>query len=134
VLAEGSVVPGAYYTVLPCRLVDTRTTPNGTWAGPALAARTERVFPVWGRCNVSPTARAVAVNATVTGPTRPGSLNLYRAFPTTVPDTSVVNFTAGMTRANNAVVSLNDSGQMAVFNRMASGTTHFVLDVVGYFE
>jgi len=31
-------------------------------------------------------------------------------------------------------VSLDDSGQMAVFNRMASGTTHFVLDVVGYFE
>ncbi len=134
VLAEGFVVPGAYYTVLPCRLVDTRTTPNGTWAGPALAAQTERVFPVWGRCSVSPTARAVAVNATVTGPTGPGNLTLYAAFPAAIPGTSVVNFTAGLTRANNAIVSLNDAGQMAVFNRMASGTTHFVLDVVGYFE
>lgn len=76
----------------------------------------------------------MAVNATVTGATGPGSVNLYAAFPAAVPGTSVVNFAAGATRANNAIVSLNDAGQMAAFNRMASGTTHLVLDVVGYFE
>jgi hypothetical protein len=134
VLAEGYAVPGGYYTVLPCRLVDTRTLPNGTWWGPALAAQAERVFPVRGQCNVPPTAKAVVVNATVTGSTGPGSLNLYAAFPATIPGTSVVNFSAGATRANNAVVGLDDAGQMAVFNQMASGTAHFVLDVVGYFE
>jgi uncharacterized repeat protein (TIGR01451 family) len=134
VLADGFSVPGGYYTVAPCRLIDTRNTPNGTWAGPALAAQAERVFPVWGQCGVPPTAKAVVVNATVTGSTGPGSVNLYAAFPATVPGTSVVNFSAGLTRANNAVVGLNDAGQMAVINRMASGTAHFVLDVVGYFE
>jgi hypothetical protein len=134
VLADGFSVPGGYYTVAPCRLIDTRNTPNGTWAGPALAAQAERVFPVWGQCRVPPTAKAVVVNATVTGSTGSGSLNLYSAFPATVPGTSVVNFSAGLTRANNAVVGLNDAGQMAVLNRMASGTAQFVLDVVGYFE
>ncbi len=134
VLADGFAVPGGYYTVRPCRLVDTRTTPNGTWAGPALAAQTERVFPVWGQCNVPPTAKAVVVNATATGSTGPGSFNLYAAFPAVVPPTSVLNFPAGVTRANNAVVGLDGAGQMAVFNAMASGTAHFVLDVVGYFE
>jgi uncharacterized repeat protein (TIGR01451 family) len=134
VLAEGFAVPGGYYTVTPCRLVDTRTTPNGTWAGPALSAQAERVFPVWGQCNVPSTARAVVVNATVAGSTGPGSVNLYAAFPATIPGTSIVNFPAGVTRANNAVVGLNGAGQMAVFNGMASGTAHFVLDVVGYFE
>ncbi len=134
VLAEGYAVPGGYYTVVPCRLLDTREAPNGTWAGPALAAQTERVFPVWGQCNIPPTAKAVVVNATVTGSTGQGSLNLYAAFPATVPQTSIVNFAAGATRANNAIVGLDGAGQMAVFNRMTSGTTHFVLDVVGYFE
>jgi hypothetical protein len=131
---EGFVAPGGYYTLAPCRLVDTRTKPDGTWAGPALAAQAERVFPVWGRCNVPATARSVAVNATVTGPTRPGSLDLYA--PSTGPTlaTSVVHFAAGETRANNAVVSLDGAGQLAAFSRMPSGTVHFVLDVSGYFE
>jgi uncharacterized repeat protein (TIGR01451 family) len=134
VLAEGFSVPGGFYTVAPCRLLDTRTTPAGTWAGPALAAQAERVFPVRGQCNVPPTAKAIVVNATVTGATGPGNVKLYPAFPDTIPGTSVVNFTAGVTRANNAIVGLNDAGQIAVFNAMASGATDFVLDVVGYFE
>jgi hypothetical protein len=46
----------------------------------------------------------------------------------------VLNFGAGVNRANNAIVGLNAAGQMAVFNAMATGTTDFVLDVVGYFE
>jgi uncharacterized repeat protein (TIGR01451 family) len=131
---EGFVAPGGFYTLLPCRLLDTRTKPDGTWAGPALVAQAERVFPVWGRCNVPATARSLAVNATVTSPTGPGSLDLY--VPSTGPTvaTSVVHFTSGLTRANNAVVSLDDAGQLAVFNRMRSGTVHFLLDVAGYFE
>jgi hypothetical protein len=134
VLPEGYSAPGGYYTVTPCRVVDTRNTPSGTWAGPALAAQTERVFPIVGQCGVPPTAKAIAVNVTSTGSTGVGSLKLYAAFPPTTPNTSVLNFGAGVTRANNAIVGLNAAGQMAVFNAMATGTTDFVLDVVGYFE
>jgi hypothetical protein len=71
---------------------------------------------------------------TGTGSTGGGFLRMYAAFPASAPTTSVLNFNAGATRANNAIVGLNAAGQIAVFNGMASGTTHFVLDVVGYFE
>ena len=106
----------------PAALIDTRNAPNGTWAGPALAAQAERVFPIVGQCGVPPTAKAVAVNVTVTGSTGGGFLRAYAAFPASVPTTSVLNFNAGATRANNAIVALSPDGQITVFNGMASGT------------
>jgi uncharacterized repeat protein (TIGR01451 family) len=130
---RGETVEGAFFTLVPCRAIDTRNA-TGTWGGPALAAQAERVFPIVGQCGVPPTAKAVAVNVTATGATGNGNLRVYAAFPATTPTTSVLNFTAGLTRANNAIVGLSSAGQIAVFNAMASGTTHFVLDVVGYFE
>jgi hypothetical protein len=133
VLPEGYSVPGGFYTVPPCRVVDTRTA-SGTWGGPALAAEAERVFPIVGQCGIPSTAKAVAVNVTGTGSTASGFLRLYAAFPASAPTTSVLNFNAGVARANNAIVGLNAAGQIAVFNGMASGTTHVVLDVTGYFE
>jgi uncharacterized repeat protein (TIGR01451 family) len=129
----GETAPGGFFSLVPCRLIDTRGA-NGTWGGPALAARSERVFPLVGRCGIPPTARAVALNLTATGSTGVGSLRAYAAFPESIPTTSVLNFAAGVTRANNAVVALSAAGQVAVFNNMAVGTTHLVVDVVGYFE
>jgi hypothetical protein len=129
----GGPTPGAFYTVLPCRVVDTRNA-SGTWGGPALVAQAERVFPIVGLCGVSPAAKAVALNLTVTGPTGNGHLRAYAAFPASIPTTSVLNFVAGVTRANNAVVALSALGEIAVFNGMAAGTTHLVVDVMGYFE
>ena len=49
----------------------------------------------------------------------------------------MVNFAAGRTRANNAVVELGAQGQLAVRNDMAPGVTgsaHVVMDVFGYFR
>ena len=129
----GETAPGGFFAVLPCRLVDTRNA-SGTWGGPALAARSERVFPVVGRCGIPATAKAVAVNVTATGSTGSGFLRAYAAFPESVLATSVLNFNAGATRANNAIVALSAAGQMAVYNGMAVGTTDVVVDVVGYFE
>jgi uncharacterized repeat protein (TIGR01451 family) len=130
----GETAPGGYFTLLPCRVLDTRDAPSGTWAGPALFAQAERVFPIAGRCGVPPTAKAVAVNLTATGATGSGFLRAYAAFPIEVPQTSTLNFTAGLTRANNAIVQLSPEGQMAIFNGMAAGSVHAILDVVGYFE
>jgi len=131
---SGEVVAGGFFTVALCRIVDTRNAPNGTYAGPALAAQADRVFPVAGQCGVPPTAKAVGVNVTVTGATGDGYVRAFAAFPASVPNTSVLNFRAGATRANNAIVGLSPDGQITVFNGMASGTAHLVLDVVGYFE
>jgi hypothetical protein len=45
-----------------------------------------------------------------------------------------VNFTAGQTRAANAVVRLGATGSFSVFCGTSSGTAHVVVDVAGYFE
>jgi hypothetical protein len=78
-------------------------------------------------------ARAVAVNLTVTGATAAGDL---RAYPggTLLPAISSINYGAGQTRANNAILLLGAAGDIAVRCVQASGTVHFILDVTGYFE
>jgi hypothetical protein len=48
--------------------------------------------------------------------------------------TSVLNFGAGQTRANLAVLPLGRGGTLAVLSSQTSGTAHVILDVVGYFE
>jgi len=50
-----------------------------------------------------------------------------------VPLVSTLNYTAGLTRANNAVAALGTGGQISILCS-PSGTTHVVLDVNGYFQ
>jgi hypothetical protein len=124
-----------FYTLPPCRVADTRN-PVGPWGGPALAANSARTFPVSGLCDVPPTATAVAVNVTVVDPTDEGNLRLYPA-GSPAPAASAINFSAGKTRANNAVVFLGADGQIDVRCDMppgSTGQTHFLFDVMGYFE
>ena len=112
--------------------MDTRNAP-GPQGGPALAAGATRNFPVAGICGVPPTAKSVTVNLTAVLPTADGHLTLYAA-GAPLPLASTINFGSGIVRANNAVLSLGVSGQVAVFCGMASGSTDFLLDVTGYFE
>jgi hypothetical protein len=124
--------PSNFHTLSPCRVVDTRR-PIGPWGGPALSAESERVFTVAGVCGVPPGAKAVALNVTVTQPAAPGYFILYPGgLP--APLASVLNYMAGQTRANNAVVPLGTGGTLAVYCGQTSGTTHIVIDTTGYFE
>ncbi len=120
-----------FFTLTPCRVLDTRD-PAGQWGGPALAAGATRVFPIWGRCSIPATAKSISVNMTVTQPTAPGHLTLFPGG--TVPGVSNINFRAGQTRANNAIVPLSGTGTLSVTDGQSTGTTHFILDVNGYFE
>jgi glucose/arabinose dehydrogenase len=122
---------GDYYTVTPCRLLDTRQ-PTGPLAGPALAAVQTRSFTVAGNCGVPVDATAVFLNVTVVAPSAPGNL---RIFPTgtSVPSTSALNFVAGQTRANNGVYALGAGGQLDLFLGQASGTADAIVDISGYF-
>jgi len=122
----------SYYTVAPCRLLDTRN-PVGAFGGPALAANSIRTFQLGGRCQTSPTASAVSVNVTVTQGTNSGHLNLY-AGGTPLPYVSVINFRPNQTRANNAVIAPGVGGGLAVFAGFASGSIHMIIDVNGYFQ
>jgi ELWxxDGT repeat protein len=64
---------GDFYTVNPCRLLDTRTQQDGS---APVQSGTDRVLNVVGitRCGISPLATAVAINVTVTQTTGAGYL------------------------------------------------------------
>jgi hypothetical protein len=113
-------------------VIDTRKA-DGPLAGPVLVAGTSRTFTVAGTCGIPPTAKAISVNLTVAQPTNRGNLRLYPG-GTAVPQISTINYLAGQTRANNAIVGLNPLGQLSVFVGQVSGSVHFILDVNGYFE
>jgi len=124
--------PGSFFTLTPCRVLDTRDA-AGPYGGPALAADQSRAFTLAGRCGIPATAHTVSVNLTVTQATARGNLRLYPA-DRPVPGTSTLNYTSGVTRANNAVAGLSASGALAVRCTQATGTAHIILDVNGYFE
>lgn len=120
-----------FYTLPPCRLVDTRG-PVGPLGAPALQPSTLRRFQLAGICGVPASAQALSVNVTVTQPTAPGFLRLYSTGLFFVPDTSIIDFGTGQTRANNAVLGAY-YGSVEVQN-VSLGTVHLILDVNGYFQ
>jgi hypothetical protein len=122
-----------YFTVTPCRVIDTRGT-GAPYGGPALSGGTDRVFVLTGHCGVPSGARAVSLNVAVTQPSAAGHLRLYPA-GTTLPLVSTINYSAGQTRANNAVAVLGAGGGLAVrCDQLAGSTVHLIIDVNGYFQ
>jgi hypothetical protein len=123
--------PTALYTVPPCRLINTRGS-NGPLGGPIFAPLAERIFDVTGSCGIPNDAVALVINLTVFDPTALGNLSVYpgNAF---YLGTSVLNFQAGIVRANNAIVRLatDGSGTIGIRNGSA-GSSHVILDVIGY--
>jgi hypothetical protein len=45
-----------------------------------------------------------------------------------------LNWRAGQTRANNAIVPVPPTGDINAHVDQASGTVHLLIDVVGYFQ
>lgn len=130
---EAGVCSGAcFFTVTPCRVLDTRN-PPGPLGGPPLTANSDRLFLLAGQCGVPITAAAVSINMTVTQPTNAGDLRIYPGGGFT-PSTSVINYGPGQTRANNAIAPLGVSGELGTRCDQASGTVHLILDINGYFE
>ena len=133
VAPAGAAVP--YYTVTPCRIVDTRGTAGPT-GGPALPAAggADRAFVLAGSCGIPSGATAVSANLTVVSPPAGGTLEVYRG-DGAPSGMGSISFNAGRTRANNAMLqlALDGTGSVKVRNGSA-GPVHFVLDVNGYFE
>jgi uncharacterized repeat protein (TIGR01451 family) len=125
--------PLSFYTLTPCRVVDTRDAP-GPWGGPALEANSTRQFVINTPCGIPPVVRGVALNVTAVGASDVGDLRLYPSgLP--APGTSTINFKPGQVRANNASVPVIN-GFISVQCDMppgSTGTVHLVLDVTGYF-
>jgi uncharacterized repeat protein (TIGR01451 family) len=127
------VLDGLYYTVVPCRLVDTRGAVGVSYGGPALPALSTRTFVAAGQCGVAVGARALSFNIVATEGTATGHLRLYGA-GATPPLVSTINYAAGQTRANNGIVILGAAGDFVVQSSQPTGTVHVIIDVNGYFQ
>lgn len=120
-----------FYTVAPCRVVDTRG-PAGPFGAPALQGSATRKFTLIDRCGIPLDAVAVSANVTAVNPATGGSLNFHPAgFAAT--GTSTLNYAAGRVRANNTILGLGAAGATAV-DVSGSGPVDLVLDVNGYFK
>jgi len=117
----------------PARILDTRTSPQGSPPGKLAAGATVSVQAtgVGGVPPLSSGVTAVVVNATVTEPTKASYLTVY---PTGVsrPTASNLNFGVGQTVPNLVAVKVGTTdGKVNIFN--AAGETHVIFDVVGWY-
>jgi streptogramin lyase len=122
-----------FHPLSPCRVADTRL-PDGIYGGPALVNSWERPYVLAGPCGIPSGATAVSFNFTVTAPTTAGYIRIY---PTQsfAPDIQSLSFSAGQTRANNAILGLGPDRDITVHVDLPDfETVHFIIDVNGYFQ
>lgn len=128
---QADAAPSRFYTLPPCRVIDTRGA-AGDNGGPALTAYATRAFRVAGTCGIPADARAIVGNLTAITPEVAGFLNGYATgTPTSV---SLVSFRPGQVKANNVSMKLPATGGSLTFQNGSGGSLHFVLDVTGYFK
>ncbi|MEO1055657.1 MAG: fibronectin type III domain-containing protein [Actinomycetota bacterium] len=119
-------------TVAPGRLVETRTgltTVDGQQNGIGRrAARQVTTVEVWGRADVPAGATAALVNI---GAVNPQLRGFVTAFPCDAdrPDASTLNYAAGQTISNGAVIALSAAGTLCVYTHRAMD---LIVDVTGY--
>lgn len=113
-----------FYTVSPCRIYDSR-------GAAALQAGETRQIAIAGTCGIPALASAVALNLAAVDATASGHLTAYPAGETR-PTTWAISYLAGVNRATNGVLKLG-GGALSFYNDQASGTSHLLIDVSGYF-
>jgi len=131
-----------YSGIAPDRAVDTRT---AAWGKQPLPGQSWlwQAFDFGAVDN--PRIRAFAVNVTVVKPATQGHLTAFDGDFTNIPSTSTLNFTAGRTVPNMAIIKAGQCGSDcgaggALFPRFgiynaSLGSAHVVVDVVGiYFK
>jgi hypothetical protein len=131
-LAAQSLPQTKFYPITPCRAVDTRN-PNGAYGGPALSFGASRTFSLVSTCGIPATARAVNMNIAAVTPGAAGSLAIFPG-GASVGASTAISYKTGRTRANNFIARLGTNGDIVVICQQPSGTTHFLIDVSGYFE
>ncbi len=112
-----------YVPLTPRRILDTRT-------GTPVTAGADRSVTVAGRNGVPVGATAVIVNATGVGASQPLNLEIYPTGNAPSPRTSTVSLQDGYPVPDLVVMRLGTGG--AINLSASNGSTHVVLDVVGY--
>jgi hypothetical protein len=121
-----------FYTLSPCRVLDTRDLAGAT-GGQPLTPNSLTTFTIGGHCG-APFFATVSANVTVTQPTQAGDLRMF-AGDIALPTATTIFFSSGRTRGNNTMISLSQDGTGTIKVRNDSpGTAHLVIDVNGYFQ
>ena len=125
-----------FRSIVPARVYDSRK------GGGVLAPNTSRVIAVKDGLdetgavstpNVVPAgATAIAYNVTITGNTAPNFLSVTPG-DTASALASTINFPGRIDLANASVVGIDSNRQVKVFCGDQPGSTHVVIDVVGYY-
>lgn len=124
-------VAGSEFTPhTPTRLLDTRDGTGAAVAYPLAPYMTTRVKIV-ANGDIPAGVTAVALNLTATNTTAAGHVVAY-ASGKEQPETSNLNFVAGQTVPNLAVVPVGADGYITLANRSA-GWVDLIADVTGYF-
>ena len=121
---------GDFYTITPCRVLDTRLEQDPTSSG------VKRLVQIHDICGIPATAGAITLNVTVVGPTGDGTLTLFPG-DLAPPSLSSLTFRPGQLLSGNAIVLLatDNTGTLAVWpTLLQGGFVHVVIDVGGYFE
>ena len=127
--AAASSDDGRYTALVPARILDTRT---GTGGGVRLGPGASVEVQVSGRGGVPAAGAAAAVlNVAATGTTATSYLTIH---PTGEPRplAANLNFTAGDTVSNRAMVKLGGGGKVTIYNN--AGGADVVVDVGGWFS
>jgi hypothetical protein len=135
----GDVTPAVPFVgYAPCRLVDTRTTtiPNfpAGYGPPALAAGSPRNFDLNNQPNcvgIPAGVEAYSLNITVTNTLGPGFILIYPQGGAQ-PPVSTLNYLAGQTVANAAIVPAGTGGGVTVIAGVSG--TDLIIDINGYFS
>jgi len=123
--------PLPFIGVTPCRIVDTRG-PAGTFGGPSLPASAPRSFPLpTGPCaGIPASVSAYSLNITVTNTLGPGFISIYPQGGA-APLVSTLNYLAGQTLANAAIVAAGTSGGVTAVAGVSG--TDLIIDISGYY-
>ena len=130
--------PRVFVGVAPCRLVDTRaaTIPNfpAGYGPPALTAGVQRNFDLNSdpQCTSIPASvAAYSLNITVTSTQGSGFILIYPQGGSQ-PPVSTLNYVAGQTVANAAIVPAGTGGGVTVIAGVSG--TELIIDINGYFS
>ena len=127
-----------FVAVRPCRLVDTRgsTSPNfpAGYGPPGLAGGVPRNFDLNSAAHcagIPAEVEAYSLNVTVTNTQGPGFILIYPQGGIQ-PTVSTLNYVAGQTIANAAIVPAGTNGGVTVIAGVSG--TDLVIDINGYFS
>ena len=137
----GASTAGAFHAITPTRVYDSRAA--APLPGLLVAGANRLISVADGRDNngtvttpnlVPLGATAVAANVTVTGTTGGGGYLSVNPGGNTSSSSSTINwFGAGQNIANGVSLTLDSSRQLTVVCGAGGGSTHFIVDIAGYY-